>query len=107
MNDPIIDAVLAKRQKEAADKLSRKLQSIAKVIEKELRKYGSRNEGPPMFSLFVYTQGSAQYVANAHRDDVKTIVASVLARWDNTPELHVPSHEKSLDDFIEEKKDPL
>ena len=61
-------------------KLSRNLQRIAKLLDKELAKATGGKK--VLFSLYTWSGGRSQYVSNAMREDVKKGMREILERWD-------------------------
>lgn len=108
-DDPILRAQAQKRADIQASRISNRLKHIANHIEKELGKILLPGEEKPLFSLFVFTAGAAQYVGNCDRDEMRQIVATVLKRWDDQEHagLHKPFHEKTEDELNAERKTPL
>lgn len=80
-NDPILKAEAEKKAKKLANKVSKRLQSLAKRIDKELSELHRKGDDKPVFALFVYTHGAAQYISNGDHPGVKQIVASVMSAW--------------------------
>lgn len=70
-------------------KVGRRLQRIARMIEKELGKAGADRE-QVQFSLLVWGPGRSQYVSNARREDVKTALVELIERWDTEADLGQP-----------------
>lgn len=108
-DDPILKAHYTARAQAQANLISRRLQTLAKKIDKELRQLQLPGEPRPLFGLFVFTGGAAQYVGTGEREDIKRVVASVMARWED-PEyatLHKPHHEKTADEHQQERDKPL
>lgn len=68
-------------------KVSRRLQRIARLIDKELKAAGVLGM---TWSLYTWGGGRAQYVSNAKRDDVKIAMQEALARWNEPQDL--PPH---------------
>lgn len=60
-------------------KISRKLSSIAKQIEKRLEKACGKKVP---FSIYTWGGHRAQYVSNCAREDAKTAMTECLDRWD-------------------------
>lgn len=109
MTDPILDAIMQKRAERQAVRISNRLRHVAKQVEKSLDAIMLPGEEKPLFALFVFTGGVAQYIGNGEREDIKRVVATVINRWDN-PEyasLHQPWHEKTDEQKDEERKDAL
>jgi len=60
-------------------KLSRNLQRIAKMLDRELEKVtGTRVP----FSLYTWGGQRAQYISNAPRNEIKVAMRECLDRWD-------------------------
>lgn len=98
-DDPILRNLAQARAQKYADRISRKLQGLARETEKTLRELQlPGDEGRPVFCLFAFVGGAAQYIGNGEREDIKQVVASVLARWDE-PSTHKPLHEKTADEL--------
>lgn len=108
-NDPILHNLAQAKAKRQANLISTRLRHIAQRIDRELRNLQLPGEPTPVFGLFVFTGGAAQYVGNGDRDDVKRVVASVIARWDDPAyaSMHKPHHEKTDDELNQEKDNPL
>lgn len=107
--DPILAAHLQKKAQRQANLISTRLKHVAKRIQRELKDLQLPGEPDPVFGLFVFTGGAAQYIGNGEREDIKLVVGSVLKRWDD-PEyasLHKPHHEKTEEEHEEERKNPL
>lgn len=107
--DPILKAAMQRRAEKQATRISNRLKTVAKQLEKSFAGIMLPGEPKPVFGLFVFTAGAAQYIGNGERDDIKMVVASVLRRWDdpNYPTLHKPWHEKTDDEKEAEQKDAL
>lgn len=60
-------------------KLSRNLQRIAKMLDRELEKV-TGTQVP--FSLYTWGGQRAQYISNAPRDEIKVAMRECLDRWD-------------------------
>ncbi len=74
--------------------VSRKLQAIAKKIDKELEKAAGQRM---CFSLIVFSEdvnGQTNYVSNTRRDDAAVSLQEVLKRWQTKGVIDVPAHEK-------------
>lgn len=108
-NDPILQNLAQAKAQRHANLISTRLQRIAKMVERELNNLTLPGEAPAIFSLFVFTGGAAQYIGNGEREDIKRVVASVIARWDDPAyaSLHKPHHEKTDAELDEERKDAL
>lgn len=61
--------------------IGNRLQRIARMLEKELRKAGA-DRGDAQFSLLVWGPDRVQYVSNAERGDVKIAMHELLKKWD-------------------------
>lgn len=74
----------------AAVKVSMALQDVARQLDERLTAIAG---APVSFSLFVWTDGRANYVANStDRAEIKRVVLSVITGWDaGMPD--VPAHE--------------
>lgn len=105
-NDPILQNILQAKVNQHADRISKTLKRTAAKIEKELKGCTFPGEEQPVFALFVMAGGAAQYISNGNRDDIKTVVASVLNRWEDK-RMHKEWHKKSEEERNEERKDPL
>jgi phosphotransferase system IIB component len=70
-------------------RLSRNLQRIAKLLEKELKQAAGCKV---LFSLYTWSGQRVQYVSNSNRDDVKTAMLELLARWENNSPDDPPPH---------------
>lgn len=68
--------------------VSLRMQRIARLIDKELKKAtGTRVP----FSLFTWGGGRSQYVANVDRTDAMTVMRETLDRWErHEPDLGPP-----------------
>lgn len=108
-DDPIMKNLMQQRAQKQANRLSQRLQSIAKHIDRDLKGIMLPGDEPPVFGLFVFTSGAAQYVGTGKREDIKQVVASILARWDDPqyPTLHMPLHEKTEAQIAKENEDPV
>lgn len=106
MSDPILENLARAANEKQATRISRRLQAIASRVERELKSVSLPGESTPVFGLFVFVSGSAQYIGNGHRGDIKTVVASILSRWDD-PDLHKPYHEKTAEELAAEEKDAI
>jgi len=108
-NDPILHAILMDRAERQRQRISTRLRHIANRVERELNDLRLPGEEKPIFALFVMQSGAAQYVSNGNRDDIKTVVGSVLRRWDDPAyaSIHVPHHEKDEATKQAEKDDPV
>lgn len=108
-DDPILRALAQKKAERQANLISTRLKHIAKRVERDLNDLLLPGEERPVFGLFVFMGGAAQYIGNGERQDIKTVVASVLRRWDDPAyaSLHKPYHEKSAEEHEQERKDPL
>ena len=62
-------------------KVGQRLQKIARLLEKELRKAGA-DKDEVQFFLLIWGQGRMQYVSNAERGGVKEALSELLAKWD-------------------------
>lgn len=60
-------------------KISRKLSSIASMVEKRLKKACGKDVP---FSIYTWGGQRAQYVSNVAREDAKTAMRECLDRWD-------------------------
>lgn len=73
----------------AAVKVSRELQTIADELQTRLNGVA---EMPVMFSLFVWTQGRANYIANADRQQIIAVLEELIEKWKSGfPD--IPAHE--------------
>lgn len=71
--------------------VSRELQAIASELEKRLEGVAGQAVG---FSLFVWTDGRASYVANVARGEIVPVLDLMLQRWKAQPGApDVPAHE--------------
>lgn len=61
-------------------KISRNLQRIAKMIDRELAKLAEGTRVP--FSLYTWGGDRVQYVSNCAREDAKKAMQECLDRWD-------------------------
>ena len=86
-NDPILQAIANNKAKGHADRIALKLQSIARHVETELGKLkipGDKDR--PVFCVLALVGGAVQYVGNGTHDEVKQLMASTLAKWQEPPE---------------------
>ena len=60
-------------------KLSRNLQRIAKMLDRELEKAAGTRVP---WSLYTWGGKRCQYVSNAPREEIKTAMRECLDRWD-------------------------
>ncbi|GGA80541.1 hypothetical protein GCM10011369_23090 [Neiella marina] len=75
--------------------VSRKLQQIAKELDKELAK--AANGQRMGFSLIVFsdsTAGQTNYVSNCSRPEAALALQKVLDRWQSKGVIDVPAHKK-------------
>lgn len=108
-DDPILKNLAQAKAQRQANLISTRLRHIAKKIERELLDLQFPGEAAPVFGLFVFTSGAAQYIGNGEREDIKMVVASVLRRWDDPAytSLHKPYHEKTDEEHQAERNDPV
>lgn len=108
-DDPILRNLAQAKAQRQANLISTRLRHVAKKIERELNDLQLPGEPKPVFGLFVFTGGAAQYIGNGEREDIKMVVASVLRRWDDPAyaSMHKPYHEKTAEELQAEKDDPL
>lgn len=71
-------------------RISRTLQALAGGVEATLQRAAGR---PVLFSLWVWTDGRAQYVSNADRASVVAAMREALDRWE-AGQPDVPQHEQ-------------
>lgn len=62
-------------------KIGQRLQRIARLVEKELKKAGATKDDT-QFSLIIWGEGRMQYVSNAQRSDVKAAMREMVEKWD-------------------------
>ncbi len=108
-DDPILRNLAQKKAQRQANLISTRLRHVAKRVERELNDLQLPGEPKPVFGLFVFTGGAAQYIGNGQREDIKRVVGSVIARWDD-PEyasMHKPHHEKSEEELRQDQEKPL
>lgn len=76
----------------AAVKVSRKLQDVAHNLDADLQEIAGERQ---TFSLFVWTEGRANYISNSkNRAEIKRVLLSIIEGWDDgAPD--VPAHEVS------------
>ena len=74
----------------AVVKISKALPDIARMVDKEIERVAGQRVS---FSLFVWTDGRSQYVANVRdREGIKKALLSIISNWDaGAPD--VPAHE--------------
>lgn len=108
-DDPILRNLAQAKAQRQANLISTRLRHVAKRVERELNDLRLPGEPKPVFGLFVFTGGAAQYIGNGEREDIKMVVASVLRRWDDPAyaSMHTPHHEKTEEQLQAEKDDPL
>jgi len=106
-DDPILHALAQKKADRYAERISKTLKLTAKKVERELEGVRFPGDDAPVFALFVFAGGAAQYIGNGQREDIKRIVASVLHRWDSEPGMHKPHHEKTDEEKAQERDNPL
>lgn len=79
------------RDRKAEMLLSHELQTIARKMERTLKKITGEDRTP--FVLVIQVHKNAQYVANVQREDGKGLLRTLLTRWEQgLPD--VPEHEK-------------
>lgn len=77
---------------DASVKVSKELQAIAKRLDKELDKAAGQRVS---FSLFVWTDGVANYIANTtDRQEVCTALTTVMGHW-NQGLPDIPAHKRN------------
>ena len=76
---------------EASVKVSEELQELAKKLDRKLEEIAGQRVG---FSLFVWTDGMANYVSNStDRREIRAALGTVMAHWANgMPD--IPAHER-------------
>ena len=107
MEDPILRHQAEQAAERLRNRISIRLKHIAKRVERELNDLQLPGEDRPVFALFVMMAGAAQYIGNGQREDIKTVVGSVLKRWDDAAhaEAHKPYHEQSEEYKEADRKD--
>lgn len=74
--------------KDSAAKVSRELQGIAQALDKVLAEVAGERVA---FTLLVFTEGRANYVSSASREDSVRELKELLALWESGEE-DVPAH---------------
>lgn len=62
-------------------KISRNLQRIAKMLDRELSKVTGKRVA---WSLYTWNEHRCQYISNSPRDQIKAAMKECLDRWDKS-----------------------
>lgn len=74
--------------RETAVRVSQRLQDIARLLDADLGEAAGKRVS---FSLFVWSEGYANYVSSAAREDIIPVLLTMLDRWmkgDDQPPAH-------------------
>ncbi|MGI2181063.1 hypothetical protein ACRN9F_02240 [Shewanella oncorhynchi] len=76
-------------------KVSKNLQALAKMLDKELEKVAGQRMG---FSLIVFSDnesGETNYVSNCARNESAKALSKVLKKWELSEMIDIPAHLKN------------